>query len=127
VYQLSRFTPVRLGGEVEAEIAADSDALFRIHGKVGQVYELSANSADTDLVLIVTNAESDPTKLLVAGDDNSGGGTNPRLRLTLPDEQDWMLMVRNKSKNPGRFKLVFDAANLTQEGPKPQSPQLIRR
>ncbi len=126
-YQISRFTLVRLGGEAEAEIAADSDSLFRIHGKVGQIYELTANSADTDLVLIVTNAESDPTKLLVAGDDNSGGGTNPRLRFTLPDEQDWMLMVRNKSKTPGHFKLTFDAANLTQEGPKTQSPQLIRR
>jgi CHAT domain-containing protein/Flp pilus assembly protein TadD len=98
----------------------EDGSYFNLHafdGVAGQSIVIDLVSDDFDAYLLLL----DPNRSLIDQDDDSGGGTNARIVLTLPDTGTyWILANSYGAREVGSYQLSLrpgDAANVEQSEP----------
>lgn len=95
------------GTDLEPTIDRPTD-LYRFSGTAGQQITLTLTSSSFDAVLILTRGTGINDNSLVPGgfDDDSGGGTNSRISLTLPSTGSYILFVTRIGSGTGSYSLT---------------------
>jgi CHAT domain-containing protein/uncharacterized protein HemY len=114
------------------QLTEESDRLegngvyYRIHqltGRPGSSLLITLESEDFDAVLVLVNAAGNG----VAEDDNSGGGTNARFAVRVPDSGEIAIAVTTKNSGAiGRYRLRWEVVQARTNRPQTQISEARR-
>lgn len=110
--------PIALGGSVDGEFVADGPTLpgrgrlatFRLTGVAGQRVAVTLTADETDAYLFLVRRDGSAMRLL-GEDDDSAGGTDARITLTLPADGEYLIVASeydaSNRASPRRFRVTL--------------------
>ncbi|MFE4108683.1 tetratricopeptide repeat protein, partial [Almyronema epifaneia] len=117
ISQVDENAPITITGELNSDSAvleADGSyyAVHSFEGEAGENIAISLSSEDFDAYLIL----QDPRNNTIAQDDDSGGGTNALLIVTLPLRGTYRVVANTYAKGEtGRYQLQWKQATATEQ------------